>query len=377
MPPLKVEYAKSGRSKCSACKNFLLNGELRIGTGVMMPGMEEYTYKWRHICCFTTRQIKNAGSVDTVEGFDELLDEHQPVVSKMLKGEYAGNLTWQGKFIHPEKKALEEAKAEKTAKKEAGQRRKREGDSKNKSGGKKKKGGSDDDDSDDDTDDYDEDGNLVPKTNNNTGNNNMMMMMPQTNQQQPGTKTAKPMCPFGKNCFKVTKEHFDQYAHPGDAELDATVAAAVNPVNQPLPPPNTAAAAAKKTKVQPTLTNPKVKAPPQAAAAVVPAMPKPAAGGKKRCPYADNCFRKNPEHFKEFCHPGDAEWTATTNAPSAPAQQPQQQVTTTVAAAPPSATSTAAADDNDCADPNDPTKCKFGAMCFRTDPQHFKRFKHE
>merc|ERR1719197_357657 len=91
----------------------------------------------------------------------------------------------------------------------------------------------------------------------------------------------------------------------------------------------------------------------------------PPAPKKRKCPYGAECFRKNPEHFKEFCHPGDAEYEQQKNYP----QQVPQQTTappTTITTA--TTTTAAAADDSDCADPNDPTKCKFGQMCFRTDP---------
>lgn len=362
MPALKVEYAKSGRAKCSNCKGFIAHGELRIGTGTMMPGMEELSYKWRHICCFTSRQIKNAGSVDTVEGFDDLLEEHQKVLAKMLKGEYAGNQSWQGKFLHPEIAASDAAKA--AAKKESGKRRKRKEKEKKKKSAKKTKGDddssssssssdSDDEDDDDDTASDSDD----EKNNKNNGNNMMMMMMgggvapsPVNSKKKGG---PKPMCPFGANCFKVTKEHFDQYAHPGDPDLDEDVAAAMN--------------LTKNAAAKPTGTLPQKKAPPSLPKTKLP-----------MCPHGTGCYRKNPEHFKEYSH-GD-ERDEKFSPEQKPAPKPSNNNNINAVAAP-----TAAAknnnnapvnNDDDCADPTDPNKCKFGQMCFRSDPAHFKRFTH-
>merc|ERR1719329_1655678 len=29
---------------------------------------------------------------------------------------------------------------------------------------------------------------------------------------------------------------------------------------------------------------------------------------RQRCRYADKCYRKNPDHKKDFCHPGEPDW---------------------------------------------------------------------
>ena len=37
----------------------------------------------------------------------------------------------------------------------------------------------------------------------------------------------------------------------------------------------------------------------------------PASSGRKfrpKCQYAEDCYRKNPRHLKEYCHPKDADW---------------------------------------------------------------------
>eukprot|EP00759_Apiculatamorpha_spiralis_P017623 PhF_6_TR23781/c0_g1_i2/m.33270 len=92
MVQLRVEYAKSARSKCSfkQCSSPIDKGQVRIGTAKMMPGADTPSYSWRHIGCFTSRQLKNTPSVDSIEGFDDLKPEDQAIVLKMVKGEFVG-----------------------------------------------------------------------------------------------------------------------------------------------------------------------------------------------------------------------------------------------------------------------------------------------
>jgi len=52
--------------------------------------------------------------------------------------------------------------------------------------------------------------------------------------------------------------------------------------------------------------NPEEGKPAPAAAAPAAAAP----SGRPQCKYADKCTRKNPDHFKEESHPGDADWGA-------------------------------------------------------------------
>lgn len=116
MPDLRVEYAKSGRSKCSNCKTAVDAGELRIGTATMMPGAEEKSYKWRHIPCFTKRQLVSCKSVDNIEGFDDLEERHQEIVRRMIKGDFVGNKSLIGKFLRAGAVAAVEEKEEKKTK---------------------------------------------------------------------------------------------------------------------------------------------------------------------------------------------------------------------------------------------------------------------
>lgn len=93
MPPLKVEYAKSGRSVCSLkeCSKPIAKGCVRIGTGAMMPGVDELRYKFRHLCCFTKRQLASVSSVDNIEGYDTLAPADQELVRKMVAGKLIGD----------------------------------------------------------------------------------------------------------------------------------------------------------------------------------------------------------------------------------------------------------------------------------------------
>ena len=92
MPPLKVEYAKSARSRCSLkeCAQFIDKGDIRIGTGTMMPGSTELSYKWRHLNCFTKRQLASVTSAAALEGVEDLLTADQEMMKKMVRGELVG-----------------------------------------------------------------------------------------------------------------------------------------------------------------------------------------------------------------------------------------------------------------------------------------------
>lgn len=93
MPPLRVEYAKSSRSTCALkeCSKPIEKNALRIGTGAMMPGADEVRYKWRHVCCFTKRQLAGAGSVDNIEGYDLIAEADQAIIRDMVAGRLVGD----------------------------------------------------------------------------------------------------------------------------------------------------------------------------------------------------------------------------------------------------------------------------------------------
>merc|ERR1719198_284742 len=41
----------------------------------------------------------------------------------------------------------------------------------------------------------------------------------------------------------------------------------------------------------------------------------PSACARPRCEFGDKCFRRNPDHKKQFCHPDDADWSVGSQAP--------------------------------------------------------------
>eukprot|EP00668_Euglena_longa_P001256 GGOE01001486.1.p1 GENE.GGOE01001486.1~~GGOE01001486.1.p1 ORF type:complete len:899 (-),score=261.13 GGOE01001486.1:257-2914(-) len=94
-PKAEVEYAKSGRSRCThkPCSEMIEKGELRVGTPVTMPGADTPSFKWRHICCFTARQIDNARSIDNIHGLDEMRPADRLLVKRMMGKELVGDLS--------------------------------------------------------------------------------------------------------------------------------------------------------------------------------------------------------------------------------------------------------------------------------------------
>eukprot|EP01065_Artemidia_motanka_P049349 TRINITY_DN8157_c1_g1_i3.p1 TRINITY_DN8157_c1_g1~~TRINITY_DN8157_c1_g1_i3.p1 ORF type:complete len:322 (+),score=102.63 TRINITY_DN8157_c1_g1_i3:69-968(+) len=100
MPPLKVEYAKSGRGKCAnnSCKGLIEKDELRIGTGGTLPGMDEISWKYRHLCCFTKRQLNSVTGVDVIDGYDDIDPKDQKWVDRMICGELIDKTDLRGKI---------------------------------------------------------------------------------------------------------------------------------------------------------------------------------------------------------------------------------------------------------------------------------------
>lgn len=91
MPKLCVEYAKSGRAKCTGCKQTILKNELRLGIEVQFPGGDEpkLSWNWRHLCCFTERQLKNAqaaGTLNEIEGYNEINESDKELVNDLKLG---------------------------------------------------------------------------------------------------------------------------------------------------------------------------------------------------------------------------------------------------------------------------------------------------
>jgi hypothetical protein len=127
------------------------------------------------------------------------------------------------------------------------------------------------------------------------------------------------------------------------------------------------------------------------------------------CPHGAACYRTNPEHFKEYSHPGRGAPAAAAatfpaapvaNKPAAPASPPprpmgQRTLDGRIIAPAPAvgaaAAGAVAGDDAGAEERVDvpglwtpalpPTadgrkRCRFGDLCFRTDPSHFSEFAH-
>lgn len=220
MPKLCVEYSKSGRAKCSltSCGKKIEKNELRIGTEVILPYSDEgvETWKWRHLCCFTERQLGNAkgtGDIDSIQGEDALAPADRALVQKMREGkliadtsiigrigdiassELATQLKGKGggaaaKAKPKPKKSEEEGGASASA--TPGQKRAR-APRKTKAAAVADGDGVDSEA----TDEY---------------------------EVAVETVSAKPTCPYGADCFRTNPEHFQQYSHDGDAAKDAGAA---------------------------------------------------------------------------------------------------------------------------------------------------------
>ena len=76
------------------------------------------------------------------------------------------------------------------------------------------------------------------------------------------------------------------------------------------------------------------------------------------CPYGARCYRKNPEHFKEFLHPAKASTSTDKTSKGADSKTPDAN------------SKTSAVDDTSL------PPCKYGASCYRKNLLHFAEFSH-
>uniref|UniRef100_A0A8B8BUY0 Poly [ADP-ribose] polymerase n=1 Tax=Crassostrea virginica TaxID=6565 RepID=A0A8B8BUY0_CRAVI len=76
------------------------------------------------------------------------------------------------------------------------------------------------------------------------------------------------------------------------------------------------------------------------------------------CPYGARCYRKNPEHFKEFLHPPKASTSTDKTSKGADSKTPDAK------------SKTSAVDDTSL------PPCKYGASCYRKNLLHFAEFSH-
>ena len=70
-----AEYARSGRSKCKACKTVITNADLRLGAETEKD--DHPMIYWRHWNCITTKVILNIGDTSNLKGFDLLTNSDQ------------------------------------------------------------------------------------------------------------------------------------------------------------------------------------------------------------------------------------------------------------------------------------------------------------
>ncbi|XP_046754057.1 poly [ADP-ribose] polymerase [Diprion similis] len=81
--PYYVEYSKSGRAKCKACKSDITQGSLRIAAMVQSPFHDGKIPHWYHSNCFFLKQRpKTTGDI---ANFDGIRWEDQEVVAKELE----------------------------------------------------------------------------------------------------------------------------------------------------------------------------------------------------------------------------------------------------------------------------------------------------
>lgn len=119
MPNLCVEYAKSARAKCTKCKIAIQKHEIRIGTEVQLAlGSDDpvVSWQWRHLCCFTDRQIKNAeasGAFGNINGYDELASDDKALVDDLKMGKLVDKTELIGRIGNAES-ASASSKKEKT-----------------------------------------------------------------------------------------------------------------------------------------------------------------------------------------------------------------------------------------------------------------------
>ena len=80
--PYRAEYAKSGRSKCKACKADIPKGDLRLAAMVQSPFFDGKQPHWFHWNCFFMRNRPTAEG--EIAHFDSLRWEDQEKIRKRI-----------------------------------------------------------------------------------------------------------------------------------------------------------------------------------------------------------------------------------------------------------------------------------------------------
>lgn len=89
MVALKFEISPSARAGCKNCKQKIQKGVLRVGTVVMVMGNDSLA--WRHICCFTQKQISNTPEGGAAqETYAALNPTCKTIVDRMFAGDAIG-----------------------------------------------------------------------------------------------------------------------------------------------------------------------------------------------------------------------------------------------------------------------------------------------
>ena len=81
--PLIAEPAKSGRSNCKKCKGLIDKGSLRLGR--VYDNGDRIMTSWYHPSCWPVPK-KNFASVDEIEGWDTLSNEHKKLILDLVPG---------------------------------------------------------------------------------------------------------------------------------------------------------------------------------------------------------------------------------------------------------------------------------------------------
>eukprot|EP01064_Diplonema_japonicum_P028193 TRINITY_DN4267_c0_g1_i2.p1 TRINITY_DN4267_c0_g1~~TRINITY_DN4267_c0_g1_i2.p1 ORF type:complete len:369 (+),score=81.56 TRINITY_DN4267_c0_g1_i2:55-1161(+) len=358
MPPLKVEYAKSARSRCAnkQCAEIIEKGELRIGTGNMMPGMDDYSYKWRHLCCFTKRQLTSLSTIDQLDGYDDVKDGEQQLLVKLVNGELIDKVELKGATgdctigtKRPHDVAEEEDTAPLAKKPKPAPKKKKDPNSPKK-----------------------------PK--------NAFMFFLQ--EQQPIMRGEKPDVPLKdikkeianvwadleddkgkpyreraradkKRYDEETKKHEEMKKDEEDG-ADCVVVSPPVPVPVPVPTPSPIAKKQhfvdEESDISEEVDSEKC----------VPVSAKPA------CKYGDACYRENPAHLAQFSHPRDLDVAEVKPKMKAkPVEEPSPSPPPPVKKQPAPTTATATA-----ANTTNLPVCPYGALCCRTANDHVNKFYH-
>ena len=358
MPPLRIEYAKSARALCAnkQCAKNIDQGELRVGTAKMMQlaGNDATSFSYRHLCCFTKRQLVSLTSIDQLEGFDDLDAADQPHAEDLVKGTLEGRLELRGKLG----RVGAAAPPSPTKKKKASP---------------VKSAASDSDD--------DGGGGAGPPAKKKAKKDPLAPRQPKTalayfkEHERASVKVDRPGLSVKEVNEELKKRWFDLSDDDGrkfrdlekndvkryledkkayDDAAAAALAAAAGAAAAAAAPPAPAGAAAG------TLPPPPPAATATPALLAVPAAP--AADTRPVCEYGAGCYRKNPQHFKDFRHPG-----SDPPAPAPPAVPAAAAVPVPATPDSPAMTPTpafAAVTLPPAAGPSFP-KCQWGSKCFR------------